>query len=88
MSFQLKRVMTERGLNITELAKLTGITNANISNMIHGKASPNLDTIERIATALGIESWELLRDVDRDENRDMLTCPKCGAKLQITEMKE
>lgn len=83
MSFQLKRVMAERGLNITELAKLTGITNANISNMIHGKTSPNLDTIERIAKAIGIEPWELLRDVESDENRDVIICPQCGSKFKL-----
>ena len=83
MSFQLKRVMSERGVNITELSKMTGITNANISNMIHGKTSPNLDTIERIANALDVESWELLRDVEQDENRDIIICPQCGSKFKL-----
>lgn len=83
MSFQLKRVMSERGVNITELSKMTGITNANISNMIHGKTSPNLDTIERIANALDVESWELLRDVEQDENRDVIICPQCGSKFKL-----
>ena len=84
MSFQLKRVMTERGLNITELAKLTGITNANISNMLHGKTSPNLDTLERIAAALGVESWELLKEKDVDDS--FVKCPKCGARLELKEV--
>lgn len=83
MSFQLKRIMSERGMNITELSKLTGITNANISNMIHGKTSPNLDTIERIASALGVDSWELLKDVEQDENRDVIICPQCGSKFKL-----
>lgn len=83
MSFQLKRVMSERGINITELAKLTGITNANISNMIHGKTSPNLDTIERIANALGVDAWELLRDVESDENSGVIICPQCGSKFKL-----
>ena len=82
MAFQLKRIMTERGVNITELSKLTGITNANISNMIHGKTSPNLDTIERIANALGVDSWELLRDVE-EESRDVIICPQCGSKFKL-----
>ena len=76
--------MSERGVNITELSKMTGITNANISNMIHGKTSPNLDTLERIATALGVESWELLKDKGVDDT--FVKCPKCGAKLQLTEV--
>lgn len=81
MAFQLKRIMVERGLNITELAKLTGITNANISNMIHGKTSPNLDTLDRLANALGVETWELLKEKDLGE--DILVCPKCGSKFKL-----
>lgn len=86
MSFQLKRVMSERGVNITELSKMTGITNANISNMIHGKTSPNLDTIERIANALGVESWVLLKDEEAGKDDNIMTCPKCGAKLKLTQI--
>lgn len=83
MSFQLKRVMSERGVNITELSKMTGITNANISNMIHGKTSPNLDTIERIAKALGVDAWELLKDADAEKDRDVIICPQCGSKFKL-----
>lgn len=86
MSFQLKRVMSERGVNITELSKMTSITNANISNMIHGKTSPNLDTIERIANALGVESWVLLKDEEASKDDNIMMCPKCGAKLKLTQI--
>ena len=86
MSFQLKRVMSERGVNITELSKMTSITNANISNMIHGKTSPNLDTIERIANALGVESWVLLKDEEASKDDNIMMCPKSGAKLKLTQI--
>lgn len=77
--------MSERGINITELSKSTGITNANISNMIHGKTSPNLDTIERIAKALGVDAWELLKDADAGEDRDVIICPQCGSKFKMVK---
>lgn len=77
--------MSERGINITELSKLTGITNANISNMIHGKTSPNLDTIERLAGALRVDSWELLKEPEEGESEGILICPKCGTKFKMIE---
>lgn len=85
MCFQLKRLMSERGVNITELAKMTGIANANISNMIHGKASPNLETMKRIAKALNIEPWVLLKEPETGEEAGVLICPKCGAKFMMVE---
>ena len=81
MIFQLKRVMSERGVNITELSKVCGITNANISNMLHGKTSPNLDTIERLAKALGVAAWELLKEPDEADSP--FKCPHCGKQLNI-----
>lgn len=85
MSFQLKRLMSERGINITKLSEMTGITNANISNMIHGKTSPNLDTIGRLAKALGVATWELLKDPSEGDDAGVMTCPKCGSKFKIME---
>lgn len=85
MCFQLKRLMDERGLNITKLSELTGITNANISNMIHGKTSPNLDTITRLAKALGVEPWELLKSPDSGDEAGVLTCPRCGSRFKMIE---
>lgn len=77
--------MSEKGINITELSKMTGITNANISNMIHGKTSPNLDTIERIAKALKVAPWELLKDPEEGDNDGIICCPKCGSKFKMIE---
>lgn len=85
MSFQLKRLMNERGINITRLSDLTGITNANISNIIHGKTSPNLDTMGRLAAALGVATWELLKDPNEGEDKDVITCPKCGSKFKMMQ---
>lgn len=81
--FQLKRIMEERRLSITEVANKTGITNANISRILHGKTSPTLETIERIAKALGIEPYELLKD-EPDDSSISLRCPKCGARLTVS----
>lgn len=81
--FQLKRIMEERRLTITDVANKTGITNANISRILHGKASPTLETIERIARALEIEPYELLKGTSKRIST-ILRCPKCGAELTVS----
>lgn len=85
MSLQLKRIMSERGFNITRLAEETGMKNANISNLIHGKASPTLDTITRLSKALGVEPWEMLKDPEEGDNEGIICCPKCGTKFKMIE---
>lgn len=43
------------GLTQTQLAELTGIRQPNIARLESGKYPPNLDSLERIAKALGKE---------------------------------
>ena len=77
--------MSERGINITRLAELTGMKNANISNLIHGKASPNLETIKRLAAALSVEPWELLKEPEEGDSSGVIICPRCGSKFKMIE---
>jgi len=66
MELQLKEILQKKGITMSELAARTGIMQANISNLYHGKISPNLSTIERIATALAIPVADLLKTKDVD----------------------
>ena len=57
--------------------------------MVAGRQSPPVDTLEKIANALEVETWMLLKDpaeLDGFEESDYLCCPKCGAKLKLTEI--
>lgn len=50
---KLKAAMAESKVSATELAALTGIHKASISQYLHGKVDPPADKKERLACALG-----------------------------------
>ena len=62
---QLRVLMAEMDINTMELANLTGLTTATISNLRTGKVKkPNIETAEKIAAALGVNLtflWPELR---------------------------
>ncbi|OGW75365.1 MAG: hypothetical protein A2Z72_06920 [Omnitrophica bacterium RBG_13_46_9] len=51
---RIKKIRKTKKITQSELAKNTGILRANISRLEKGKHSPNLETLEKIADALGI----------------------------------
>lgn len=65
MSLRIRELIKEKGTkengltSISALAEKAGLTQASMSNIVNRKASPSLDTLERIAKAIGVEVWEL-----------------------------
>lgn len=55
----LKVIMVQRGMNNLELADKTGIDRRTISEYRNLKGNPTLETIKKIAKALGINEKEL-----------------------------
>jgi transcriptional regulator with XRE-family HTH domain len=56
---EIRRVREERGLNQAQLAVVVGTGPAAISRIENGRQSPNTETLERIARALGVEAGDL-----------------------------
>jgi len=57
----LRKLRTERGMSMADLAKKASITDAYIANLETGKkANPSLDVLKRLARALGVPVGELL----------------------------
>lgn len=48
-------------MTIGQLSEVSGISQSNLSNYMSGKISPTLDTLNRLANALGIELVDLFR---------------------------
>ena len=48
---------------------------------------PSLDTLKKIADALGVEMWELFTEkpTSNKPNSNTLVCPKCGAEFVLKE---
>ncbi len=57
----MKKLREAKGLSQGDIHRTTGIDRAYISNLKAGKQNPTLETIAKIAEALGISSGELLK---------------------------
>lgn len=55
----------EKGLSQKELGKLLGVSGAMIGQYETGQRKPRLDTLQRIASALGVDWLELVPEVKR-----------------------
>ena len=53
---RLRWFRTERGLRLEDVAKRAGYTKGFLSKIEHGKASPPMATLLRVAAALGVEA--------------------------------
>jgi transcriptional regulator with XRE-family HTH domain len=81
MIFRIKEIAKSKKITGVELSQKVDITQQNMSNIINGKLRPSLDTLEKIASALGVS----LRDLfDREDKDNIITCPNCGEKINIT----
>lgn len=66
-----------------ELAKSVGITEVGLRKSLKGK--PSLTTLEKVAFALNVETWELLtNNVITNNAKPIFVCPHCGTRLHIT----
>lgn len=87
---RIKEICSEKGISIVELAKRIGMSRVSINNMVAGRQSPPVSTLDKIAEALGVETWELLKSRDEihnilEDNNGALKCPKCGSKFKLVE---
>lgn len=83
-SERIKQLCKERGMMMKDLAAKLEITPTGLSKAI-GQPYPQLQTLERIAGALGVDVSELFMP-----SGFRAVCPKCGAiiKLKIEEENE
>lgn len=62
IKFDLKKVMKQKGINISQLNEMTGISRNSLSLLINGKSQGvQFETIEKITRALNIEVAELFK---------------------------
>jgi transcriptional regulator with XRE-family HTH domain len=78
MILRVKDVCKSKGVSVTDLAARMGIAQESLSRAING--NPTLQTLERIAGALGVLVSELI-DEPKPGN---FICPNCGAVLKLS----
>lgn len=59
MYLRIKEICKEKGVTISRLAALVGITQPNMSNIANQKTAPSLELVGKIAAALGVRVSEL-----------------------------
>ncbi len=81
------RILSKRGITVLDLANLAGVTRAAAAKWIYTN-DLRVSTVERIAAALGVDPWELLKPVDDDNNEQnklpQIICPHCGKAITIS----
>ena len=87
MKLRIKEIMEGKGVTSASIASVVGIHKVSVSNIINGKLNPSTETLEKFADALGVEIWELFTSKEEIVNKDknVLYCPKCGAKFILEE---
>ena len=58
----MRRLRAERGFSQEALAHESGINRTYLSSVERSERNVSIDNIARIAEALGVEPWTLLRD--------------------------
>lgn len=82
---RFKEVLEKYGLTQTELAERLGINRVSVSRLFSEKNDMRSSTVIKIANAIGCSVGELYDDFDEEQNKNTITCPKCGAKFELKE---
>lgn len=85
---RLKEIMKEKGITNAQLAKTLGYTTVAISNMVTGKASPAIKTLEKISDSFDVPMWHFFIDpktmLEQNRNESHITCPHCGKEICVS----
>lgn len=61
---RMRALLRQRGMSITELAKLVGVKHSHISNIIAGRRKPSVDLALKISQVLHVTVNDLMRKGD------------------------
>ena len=79
MNLRIKEICKAKGVTITQLATDLNIKQESLSRAING--NPTVETLEKIAVALGVPISALFSD----SVQTSLNCPECGVKLKLVK---
>lgn len=83
MELKVKEVIKAKGFTMQQVADMLGITRDTLTRNING--NPTIETLEKIAKALGTSVSDLLDEERLEEDKNTIICPKCGTKFKMEE---
>ncbi|MGH2944881.1 MAG: helix-turn-helix domain-containing protein [Solirubrobacteraceae bacterium] len=60
----MRKLRSSRGMSQEDLALVSGMHRTYVGSIERGERNPSLVVLTRVATALGVRPWELLRLAD------------------------
>lgn len=80
----VEELLKEKGLSKSAFADMIGAKRQNINSLLK---NPTLESIEKFAKALDVETWQLFTSKEEiiEKEKNTITCPKCGAKFELKE---
>jgi putative transcriptional regulator len=64
----IKTLAGKKGVKISEIIRLTGLSKSYVYDVINGKSVPTISVAQKIAKALGVTMTEVFPDDSGDEN--------------------
>lgn len=78
---KVKKARLEGGLKITDVARISGISQGMVSKIENAQVSTSLDTLNRLCLAIGLPISQLFSDFDRPDGEAQFT--KKGEGLEV-----
>lgn len=89
MELRIKELIKAKGYTQELFASKIGVSRMSLVKTLAG--NPSVETLKKIADALGVEMYELFKSKEeltkeiQIEQENTITCPKCGAKFRMEE---
>ena len=67
----IKTLAGKKGVKISEIIRLTGLSKSYVYDVINGKSIPTISVAQKISKALGVPMTEVFPDDSGDENSEV-----------------
>jgi transcriptional regulator with XRE-family HTH domain len=81
IGMKVKKARTQEGLKITDVARISGISQGMVSKIENAQVSTSLDTLSRLCVAIGLPISQLFSDYDMPDGGAQFT--KSGEGLEV-----
>lgn len=76
---KIKEICSANGISQKALAEKIGVSATSLSRIVTGEQKPSLDTLDKVAEALGVS----LADLFGAPNATIISCPHCGKPITL-----